>query len=80
MDGVFMRKILCTCLILALLVGAVSLVIDRQRLREDLIRLHVVGASDADGDQAAEPHRERQKVRPAGRTEGKGAKGEEVRM
>lgn len=51
MDGVFMRKILCTCLILALLVGAASLVIDRQRLREDLIRLHVVGASDAEADQ-----------------------------
>jgi stage II sporulation protein R len=52
MDGVFMRKFLCTCLILALVLGVASLIADRQRLYEDVIRLHVVGASDSDGDQA----------------------------
>lgn len=52
MDGDFMRKILCTCLILPLLLGALSLVSDRQRLQDDIIRLHVVGASNGDADQA----------------------------
>ena len=52
MDGVFMRKILCTSLIVVLLAGACFLAADRQRLSEDIIRLHVVGASDSEADQA----------------------------
>ncbi len=45
-------KILCTCLFLLTLIWLLSVFADRQALGEDLIRLHVVGASDAETDQA----------------------------
>lgn len=40
------------CFLLAVFVWCGTLVSDRQRLREELIRLHVVAASDSEEDQA----------------------------
>ncbi|MBO4937404.1 MAG: stage II sporulation protein R [Oscillospiraceae bacterium] len=40
------------CLLAVCLVWCGTLIADRQRLREELIRLHVVAASDCDEDQA----------------------------
>ena len=56
MDGVFfMKKLLKRVFVCFLLVGLVytfALVGDRQKLRSELVRLHVVGASDSEEDQA----------------------------
>lgn len=55
MDGVFMRKLMKFLLIAQLVVCLLlvgTLIADRQTLREDLIRLHVVADSDSDFDQA----------------------------
>ena len=55
MDGVFMRKALRrigVCLLAAALIWFGGLLRDKQTLREELIRLHVVGASDSAEDQA----------------------------
>lgn len=54
MDGVFMRKIIKLVALVLLVSFALecwSLYRDKQSLGEDLIRLHVVAASDADEDQ-----------------------------
>ncbi len=48
----FIRKILCTCMLLAVLLWIGSVVADRQALSEELIRLHVVAQSDSAEDQA----------------------------
>ncbi len=56
MDGVFMRKIiklLAVLAILALLLDFAGLAVDKHTLRQSLIRLHVVAASDSREDQAA---------------------------
>lgn len=45
------RKILCTCVVLALLVWLGSVVADRENLSSNLIRLHVVANSDDPADQ-----------------------------
>ena len=54
MDGVFMKKLfkltICLALILAIL-GFVDLWRDKQTLKEDILRLHVVGNSDSAQDQ-----------------------------
>ena len=47
-----MRKILCTLLIFAMLLGVGVLAADRRQLSEHIIRLHVVGATDGEADQA----------------------------
>lgn len=55
MDGVFMRKIrnkLLFCFVLAATVWICGLVADKQTLRQELVRLHVVAASDSEEDQA----------------------------
>ena len=44
-------KILCTCLILAVLAICLDVAADKQVLKDHLIRLHVVGASDSVEDQ-----------------------------
>ena len=54
MDGVFMKKILSFFLVCALIAGAFwlgTVIHDRQALRECLIRLHVVAASNSREDQ-----------------------------
>lgn len=54
MDGVFMRKYLKRigiCLLIVCLVFVGTLLADRQRLRKELIRLHVVANSDSAEDQ-----------------------------
>ena len=54
MDGVFMRKVLKRieiCLLAAVLFWFGGLVADRQTLRRELVRLHVVAASDLEVDQ-----------------------------
>lgn len=59
MDGVFMRKAwkrLGVCLLAALVVWVSALILDRQTLRQELVRLHVVGASDSVEDQAMKLH------------------------
>lgn len=56
MDGVFMRKIIklaALLAVLALVAEFAGLARDRQTLRDGLIRLHVVAASDTEEDQAA---------------------------
>lgn len=56
MDGVFMRKIIKLLAVLAVLAIALEftgLALDRQTLRQSLIRLHVVAASDSEEDQSA---------------------------
>ncbi len=53
MDGVFMKKCvkrLFVCLLIAALVWTGALIADRKKLRSELIRLHVVAASDSDAD------------------------------
>ncbi len=55
MDGVFMKKgfkRVVICFLLAALVWCGTLIADRERLNEELIRLHVVAASDSETDQA----------------------------
>lgn len=55
MDGVFMKKICKRLLFLVVLVSCFytgALLADKQTLREELIRLHVVAASDSAEDQA----------------------------
>ena len=55
MDGVFMKKLIRrvgVCLLLAALVWCGTLISDRARLREELVRLHVVANSDSAEDQA----------------------------
>ena len=50
----FVRKLLrnvCLCLLIAASVWTATLLCDRQRLNEELIRLHVVAASDSEEDQ-----------------------------
>lgn len=54
MDGVFMKKLLNRigiCFLLAVLFWCGTLISDRQRLREQMIRLHVVANSDSAADQ-----------------------------
>ena len=55
MDGVFMRRMvgcLLFCLVLAAAFWTGTLIMDKQTLRRELVRLHVVGASDSQEDQA----------------------------
>lgn len=40
------------CLLLAAVIWTGALILDRQKLREELVRLHVVAASDSEEDQA----------------------------
>lgn len=50
-----MKKLLkriFACFLLVCLVYTIALVLDRQKLRNELIRLHVVAASDSEEDQA----------------------------
>ena len=54
MDGVFMKKIIerCgICFLIAVLFWCGTLISDRQRLNDELIRLHVVANSDSREDQ-----------------------------
>lgn len=54
MDGVFMKKQMKRmgiCLLLAMLFWTGGLIADKQTLRRELVRLHVVGASDSAEDQ-----------------------------
>ena len=54
MDGVFMKKILKRLVLLAVLVSCFytgALLADKEKLHDELIRLHVVGASDSMEDQ-----------------------------
>ena len=54
MDGVFMRKCgkrISVCFLIALLFWTGGLIGNRQLLRRELVRLHVVGASDSAEDQ-----------------------------
>ncbi len=54
MDGVFMRKCLKRvgfCLLLAAFVWCGTVLADRQKLSEELVRLHVVANSDSQEDQ-----------------------------
>ena len=54
MDGVFMKKILKRLVFLAVLVSCFytgALLADKEKLHDELIRLHVVGASDSMEDQ-----------------------------
>jgi len=54
MDGVFMTKFLkkvCLLIGFALLIFFASVIVDRQHLNEDLIRLHIVAQSDTVEDQ-----------------------------
>ena len=54
MDGVFMRKMInmvLFCFVLAVTVWTCGLVADKQALRQELVRLHVVAASDSEADQ-----------------------------
>ncbi len=55
MDGVFMRKIaklFCTCMILLAVLWCAGVVKDNAQLKDSVIRLHVVAASDSEEDQA----------------------------
>ena len=55
MDGVFMRRMVgrvLFCLVLAAAFWTGPLIADKQTLRRELVRLHVVGASDSQEDQA----------------------------
>lgn len=55
MGGVFVKKLMKRvgfCLILATLVWCGTLIADRERLNEELIRLHVVANSDSQEDQS----------------------------
>lgn len=52
MDGVIMKKLLILLLLAAAIVWGGGIIKDRQTLRNELIRLHVVGASNAEEDQA----------------------------
>ena len=59
MDGVFMRKAwnrLGICFLAAVMVWTGALLRDRQTLRRELVRLHVVAASDSSEDQAMKLH------------------------
>lgn len=55
MDGVFMKKLLrriFICFLAVCMVYLGALIADREKLREELVRLHVVAASDSAEDQA----------------------------
>ena len=55
MDGVFMKnsvKTLKVCLLAVVLIWMASVVVDREKLNQELIRLHVVANSDSAKDQA----------------------------
>lgn len=55
MDGVFMKKLLCLLAFLVLCASIFfvgNLVSDREKLENELVRLHVVGASNSDHDQS----------------------------
>lgn len=55
MDGILMRKAINTvvvCLIITAFFWSGTLISDRQRLKKELIRLHVVANSDSEEDQA----------------------------
>ena len=55
MDGVFMRKFgirIGICLLVAAIFWTGGLLRDRKVLHDELVRLHVVGASDSDEDQS----------------------------
>lgn len=55
MDGVFMRKLrnmVLFCFVLTVTVWLCSLIADKQTLRQELVRLHVVAASDSAEDQS----------------------------
>lgn len=55
MDGVFMKKLgkrLAICVLITALVWVGALLTDRQKLNQELIRLHVVANSDSPEDQA----------------------------
>ena len=45
-------KRVAICLVAALLFWSGTLIADKQTLRQELVRLHVVGASDTEADQA----------------------------
>ena len=47
----FLARILCTCLIIVGLAVCLDVASDKHQLRDNLIRLHVVGASDSEEDQ-----------------------------
>ena len=54
MDGVFMKKFFVFALLVVILGAAVymgSLASDKKQLSDDILRLHVVGASDSEADQ-----------------------------
>ena len=54
MDGIFMKKAwkrLVICVLVAAFVWTGALIRDKQMLRQELVRLHVVGASDSAEDQ-----------------------------
>ena len=48
----FIRKVVCTFLLFSLCTGICSLYADKVTLRDGVIRLHVVGASDSQEDQS----------------------------
>lgn len=52
MDGVFMRKMIIFLLVFGELMYACGLIADMDALQNGLIRLHVVGSSDSESDQA----------------------------
>lgn len=52
MDGVIMKKMIVFILLIGLIVWGSGIVGDREALGKDLIRLHVVGESDSEADQA----------------------------
>ena len=55
MDGVFMRKYgfrIGACLLIAAFFWTAGLLKDRETLHRELVRLHVVGASDSEEDQS----------------------------
>ncbi len=55
MDGVFMKKLcrrIFICLMIAFFVWFGTVLADRQKLREELIRIHVVANSDSPADQS----------------------------
>ena len=55
MDGVFMKKCMTLLAVIGLCAsiwGVGNLISDREKLEKQLVRLHVVGASDSDHDQS----------------------------
>lgn len=59
MGGVFMKKMIALFTLAAFVCGALyvgGLIADRKRLEQELVRLHVVGASDSEHDQNVKLH------------------------